>query len=159
MHAPSSNDLPMQQALQETTCCPNCHAVKSPYPISGPITTKNIIASGDSTSVHKTLQIPEILRHVYEGLAQEDKKHTLVSMAQVCRAFTESALDVIWHHLVGLTPLLSVLPVGHADGVMVRIYAQYFLRLDLYIINPIISQVHSIRRWQSIRLGAILLLC
>jgi hypothetical protein len=74
---------------------------------------------GDPTSVHKALEIPEILRQVYESLARDDKKGTLTSMAQACRAFTESALDVIWRNLIGVTPLLSVLPVGHADGAMV----------------------------------------
>ena len=109
----------MSEVLQDITCCPNCHAAKSPYPISGPITTKNINSSGDPTSVHKALEIPEILRLVYDCLAQEGKKRTLTCMAQACRAFTESALNVIWRNLVGVIPLLSVLPVGQVGDQMV----------------------------------------
>lgn len=82
----------------------------SPHPIFGSGVTTTIVASGEPTSVHKALEIPEVLGFVYDELAQENKQGTLASMAQVCRQFTEPALDMIWRKLVGLTPLLSVLP-------------------------------------------------
>ena len=121
MQSPPSNHQILPEALEGLTCCAHCHAQKSPYPISGPITPRNIITSGDPTSVHTALEIPDILRSVYKELAQENKKRSLLSMAQVCRAFTESALDGIWRSLVGVTPLLSVLPIGRANGMIVCI--------------------------------------
>jgi hypothetical protein len=56
---------------------------------------------------------------LYEQLELEGKKHTLASMARVCRVFTEQALDVLWRNLVGLKPLVSLLPITMKDGVMV----------------------------------------
>jgi hypothetical protein len=131
--------LPTSQ-VEVLVCCPCCTS-KSPYAISGPITTTNIIASGNPTSIHKTLEIPEILRHVYEILAQDGKKRSLVSMALVCRAFTESALDLIWYRLDGLTPLLSILPISKADSFMV---CTDILYTDTLRINRITSKDRSI---------------
>jgi hypothetical protein len=111
-------NLDLKEAARDLVCCPNC-TLKSPYAISGPITTTNIIASGEFTSVHKALEIPEIRHYVYKILELDSQKRTLVSMALVCRAFTESALDVIWYSLVGFAPLLSVLPITLVEGFMV----------------------------------------
>jgi hypothetical protein len=91
--------------------------------------TATIISVGEpgATSVHKALEIPEILGYVYEQLERADMKGTLASMAQVCRAFTEQALDVLWRKLIGLRPLLSILPITVSGGVMVC--HRYVIRL------------------------------
>jgi hypothetical protein len=84
-------------------------------------TTTTIIPAEDrgATSVHKALEVSEILGHVCQQLEWEDQKGTLASMAQVCRAFTEQALDELWRNLVGLVPLLLVMPIFTSGGVMV----------------------------------------
>jgi hypothetical protein len=71
------------------------------------------------TSVHRALEIPEIRGQVFELLEWDDKKRTLAVMARVCRMFTEQALDALWRKLIGLKPLLALLPITIRGGVMV----------------------------------------
>jgi hypothetical protein len=78
------------------------------------------VASKGRTVSHQALEIPEIIRMVFEELELENSKRTLTSAAQVCRLFTEPAMDMVWRHLdVGIVPLLSILPLKNNDGTLV----------------------------------------
>ncbi|KAI0764401.1 hypothetical protein BD413DRAFT_482852 [Trametes elegans] len=44
------------------------------------------------------------------------RRHTLAISARVCRAFYGAALDVLWHAMDDITPLLSVLPTYTTNG-------------------------------------------
>jgi hypothetical protein len=78
------------------------------------------VASKGRTVFHQALEIPEIIRMVFEELELESSKRTLTSAAQVCRFFKEPAMDMVWRHLdVGIVPLLSILPLKNKDGTLV----------------------------------------
>ena len=73
---------------------------------------------------HQALGIPEIICTAFEELEQEDRKGTLTSAAQLCRFFTEPALDMVWRDLdVGIIPLLSILPLTNKARTLVCTYA------------------------------------
>jgi len=74
--------------------------------------------------MHRALQIPEIVAHIFSCIAPA-LLHTslnvypchlvatdLVALARTCHTFNEPALDVLWRNLVNLSPLIRCLPVA-----------------------------------------------
>jgi hypothetical protein len=95
------------------------HNVLPPLPDFSATTAIIPVGERGPTAVHRALEINEIRGQLFDLLEWDDKKRTLASMARVCRMFTEQALDVLWHKLVGLKPLLALLPISISGGVMV----------------------------------------
>ncbi|KAG6839825.1 hypothetical protein C0991_011290 [Blastosporella zonata] len=70
--------------------------------------------------MHNCLQIPEILDAIFVNLVDVHSHDdtdipfpgstTLVNIALTCRAFKESALDVLWNTISGLDPIVGCLP-------------------------------------------------
>ncbi|KAJ6544240.1 hypothetical protein B0H19DRAFT_1267531 [Mycena capillaripes] len=68
-----------------------------------------------TTTCHRALQISEIVRMICEeahtGLRPlYHPQKTLVSLARTSRIFSEPALDVLWHELMSLVPLVKCMP-------------------------------------------------
>ena len=56
---------------------------------------------------------------VVATFARRESQKTLARAAQVCRAFSEPALDVLWRNVDNIVHLLSLLPAfsrSHGDG-------------------------------------------
>jgi hypothetical protein len=71
--------------------------------------------------MHSVLRISEIQHLVFSGC---DGK-SLSSLARTCKAFHETALDVLWRDDINITSLLKVMPrdlwfVSRLDGTLVR---------------------------------------
>lgn len=81
--------------------------------------------TADGSASHRVLGCPELLSFVLESFSVSDlledtvvnskqdrrvHRATLASCARVCRTFTDQALDVLWHTLDHLLPLLCILP-------------------------------------------------
>jgi len=82
--------------------------------------------------MHQCLTIPEvqslIFNHFQPDISCEDRA-TLARLAWTCRAFTDTALDVLWRHLLWLAPLVQVMPdnlwtfqVARRTKILVKIY-------------------------------------
>ncbi|EIW83394.1 hypothetical protein CONPUDRAFT_71949 [Coniophora puteana RWD-64-598 SS2] len=57
--------------------------------------------------MHHALQLDEVFRHIVDsGLNKKD----LVTVATICRAWSEPALDKLWETLDSFVPLISTLP-------------------------------------------------
>ncbi|KAI6044265.1 hypothetical protein EDC04DRAFT_3106434 [Pisolithus marmoratus] len=56
--------------------------------------------------MHRCLLIDEVLEDIFSRLGRQ----TLCSLARTCRAFHEPATAIIWQHLMGLWPILRLLP-------------------------------------------------
>ncbi|KAG6851900.1 hypothetical protein C0991_005171 [Blastosporella zonata] len=60
--------------------------------------------------MHRCLEIPEILRLIFEYLSKECRKASLLILARTCKLFKDPALGVLWHTLESLEPLIYSLP-------------------------------------------------
>ena len=72
-------------------------------------------------TMHRVLQIPEMLSNIFDhcspmalsSCAAEDRRkaaHKLATLARMCHAFKEPALDALWRGLDDLSPLARCLP-------------------------------------------------
>lgn len=63
--------------------------------------------------MHNCLRISEIISHVCTDLLDADGDFGpkgLARLARTCRAFRDPALDILWHTLLALEPLIRTLP-------------------------------------------------
>ena len=67
--------------------------------------------------MHQCLEIPEILEIIckilkndFDNNVNRESLSTLSSVARTCRCFHELALDILWHSLDSLVPLLKTFP-------------------------------------------------
>lgn len=71
------------------------------------------------STTHRTLGIAEILRLVFDQIRFVGGFETLKSACLVSQAFKDPALDAMWYHLNGLSPLLSILPLERNGNLLV----------------------------------------
>jgi len=96
--------------------------------------------------MHPVLNIPEILYKIFklllddETISQKDAlagvaypPQTLPGIARTCKAFLEPALDVIWHSVPTLAPLLQYIP---ANRLRVE-HGQPTAGLDFFLFMPL----------------------
>ncbi len=66
--------------------------------------------------MHAALLIDEILQLVFNFCADLPKielKWTFAQLARCCKAWKDPALDRLWARMMGVEPLLALLPKGH----------------------------------------------
>jgi hypothetical protein len=64
-------------------------------------------------AMHKCLETPDLLEMICKALKDDFGNHdkfALSSLARTCRAFHEPALDILWHTLSSIVPLLKTFP-------------------------------------------------
>lgn len=66
-------------------------------------------ASFSPPNMHPVLENTYLLKEIFEHLGEEYNKECY-DAALVCRAFQNPAQDVLWHELICIRPLLSLLP-------------------------------------------------
>ena len=108
--------------------------------------------------VHRCLLVPELFRLVCEVLTHGYKTRpssvqwlvTLASLARTCRAFEGPALDVLWHDIEGLRPLLCTMPsdLFEMKAKDSRFNVLVWLRIQIYVsgIILILSDPKCLRR-------------
>jgi hypothetical protein len=64
---------------------------------------------------HHALSVPDIVRLVFDEIGDEDKT-ALARSARCCRAFHDTALDMLWKHLESVAPLRGLLPDSELRG-------------------------------------------
>lgn len=52
----------------------------------------------------------EVVTYICDQVTAEEDSKTLASLAQVSKAFRDPALDALWRRILGVTPLLRLLP-------------------------------------------------
>lgn len=103
--------------------------------------------------MNQWLKVPELLSNICYHLASPGPvdilpEHAIfpiicpenatffAGLARTCRAFSEPALDMLWHSQANFTPLLKTLPPGvvHEDenGILVRSFFFCLLVLLIY---------------------------
>lgn len=113
------------------------------------------------------LTIPELLSNVFYHLASpgpvdilpEHATFPIISLenakffaglARTCRAFSEPALDRLWHSQASFTPLFKILPPGVVyagkDGVLVRPFSLFPPGIDLELFFPLETYTEAPRR-------------
>lgn len=66
--------------------------------------------------MHHCLSIPEVLTLIfksvgYQGQNSQICRTTLAALARTCHVFSSPALDILWHELPSLGPLLKIIPL------------------------------------------------
>lgn len=61
------------------------------------------------SNMHRCLNISELLIQIFDYCALDDLKSVAV-LARSCRAFQDSALEVLWRELEDISPLIRMLP-------------------------------------------------
>lgn len=90
----------------------------------------NVLQFNQVSATHRTLGIAEILGLVFEQLRFMGRFDTLKSVCLVCQAFKDPALDVIWFHLHGLIPLLSILPLERNGDLLVSRHHEFLYKIQ-----------------------------
>ena len=72
----------------------------------------NLVSSSTMTQTHHPLTQPDLFQCVLDSLEDAccdgtERRRTLLTLAQTCRAFSEPSLDRLWSRLNSLTPLIQ----------------------------------------------------
>ena len=89
--------------------------------------------------MHRALFIREILFHICSAL-DRDCKADLAALARTCQTFKEPALDVLWEHLSGLSPLARCLPEVCKFN---RVCASFHCSVDIKIFSSAVLHVQQ----------------
>lgn len=113
------------------------------------------------------LRMPELLSNIFYHLASpgpvdiipEHATFPIISrenakffadLARTCQAFSEPALDRLWHFQANLTPLFGTLPPGvvyaYKNGIVVRLFCLFPPGIDLELFFPLETYTEASRR-------------
>jgi hypothetical protein len=70
------------------------------------------MASGRLSAIPSVLCISEILDNILNAVGE---RAVLAHMAQCCKLFLQPALDVLWHDIPSLVPLVRLIPGPHVS--------------------------------------------
>ncbi|KAF8550083.1 hypothetical protein OG21DRAFT_1514510 [Imleria badia] len=111
--------------------------------------------------MHHALEIQEILLnifgHCYSANRWRDATSDLASLARTCRAFKEPALDLLWEHMVNLSPLVQCLAdVSHQLIPDEYSFTRSLTRIEWDILRSYTRRIRSIQQiergldWESV---------
>jgi F-box-like len=76
--------------------------------------------------MHRCLYIPEILDVIFSLFDGRWEADTLARLSRTCRAFHDPAIRLLWRHLPGFEPIVTLLP----SSCSVRLNSQLYVRRD-----------------------------
>jgi hypothetical protein len=104
----------VQKPTPNSTSDPTRHAYHDPSTSTYEPHTSKLLLLILPYEMHHCLEIEELLRTVFQWVYMDRiplrGRCTLVSLAESCRIFTDTALDILWQELPTLVPLLKLLP-------------------------------------------------
>ncbi|KAI6125395.1 hypothetical protein EDD16DRAFT_1517193 [Pisolithus croceorrhizus] len=97
--------------------------------------------------MHRCLLIDEVLNSIFSWL----EGTTLCSLARTCRAFHEPAAAIIWQRLIGLGPILRLLPGATATSIAESLEPDPESDERIYGPPTVVTRPLTLEEWQMVK--------
>lgn len=92
--------------------------------------------------MHRVLSIPEILLHIFSLLPRSSN----ASNARVCQAWSDPALDVVWHDILNVTKMFDSLAPTTVNAQSNDVVGTYFLEVKHNIQSNLSQRTSYVHR-------------